>query len=206
MPSVLGLPSISGLPSILRNTLGLRSEPTIIDSPILRSEPSYVGSPSIISRYEPSYINSPSLLETDYIRSESIYKTAPSYIDSPTYIRSAPNTIISPSYINTPTILKSSSAYNYEPSFLRTEEAIINTPTIIQSAPLERSFVTSNIIADARSIIEPRIVPSEPITYSTIDGGEAKYVAVTRGSRHEAPLPGHTISRTSLNLAPPPTA
>ncbi|EAT46614.1 AAEL002187-PA [Aedes aegypti] len=33
---------------------------------------------------------------------------------------------------------------------------------------------------------------------------EARYLAVNRGAVHDAPLPGHTVSQQSLNLAPAP--
>ncbi|XP_065083805.1 adult cuticle protein 1-like [Ochlerotatus camptorhynchus] len=33
---------------------------------------------------------------------------------------------------------------------------------------------------------------------------EARYLAANRGAVHDAPLPGHTVSQQSLNLAPAP--
>ncbi|XP_063709281.1 adult cuticle protein 1-like [Culicoides brevitarsis] len=42
---------------------------------------------------------------------------------------------------------------------------------------------------------------SAPIAHIEVEG-EAKYTAINRGAVHEAPLPGHKLSQTSLNLAP----
>lgn len=65
--------------------------------------------------------------------------------------------------------------------------------------------------------IMPTIPHVFPRTFSVIPGasflthqtvgyteipGEAKYLAINRGALHEAPLPGHKLSQTMLNLAP----
>ncbi|XP_063697554.1 uncharacterized protein LOC134828504 [Culicoides brevitarsis] len=83
--------------------------------------------------------------------------------------------------------------------------AYINKPAILPlAAPLtyNRPLVYSNLIATPKIIAAPKIIAPAPITTYTAIPGQAKYTAWNRGALHQAPLPGHGLSQTSLNLAP----
>ena len=69
-------------------------------------------------------------------------------------------------------------------------------PTVYDNLGYDTGLYHPTVVAAA-----PRLIASAPIAYSAIPG-EAKYTAINRGALHEAPLPGHALSQTSLNLAP----
>lgn len=50
----------------------------------------------------------------------------------------------------------------------------------------------------------PIAYAAAPLAAAAIIPGEARYTALNRGALHDAPLPGHALSQTSLNLAPAP--
>lgn len=54
----------------------------------------------------------------------------------------------------------------------------------------------------------PAVVAPVPVTYHApavaVIPQPATYTAVTKGAVHQAPLDGHAVSQTSLNLAPAP--
>lgn len=76
---------------------------------------------------------------------------------------------------------------------------------ITQYASLPHSSVIAStpLVRTAHWAPEPVLYAATP-AITRIIPGEAKYTAVNRGAIHEAPLPGHALSQTSLNVAPAP--
>lgn len=75
-----------------------------------------------------------------------------------------------------------------------------SVPTVYAAAPAVQYVQHATPIVEhhAPAVVEVRAAP----TVSTVIAGEAKYTAANLGAVHEAPLPGHALSQTSLNLAP----
>jgi len=58
-------------------------------------------------------------------------------------------------------------------------------------------------ISYAAHVAAPVAYAAAPVVHAPVAHG-ASYTAANRGSVHTAPLPGHAVSQTSLNLAPAP--
>lgn len=122
------------------------------------------------------------------------------------------------------TVITHQAAPTVEVRSLPLADTIVSAPAVeyVRSAPLAHSYglvrsipsptyyaapysgaayysapIAHPIVHEA-PVVEVRAAPA----VSTIIPGEAKYTAVNRGAVHEAPLPGHALSQTSLNLAP----
>lgn len=75
-------------------------------------------------------------------------------------------------------------------------------PAFVRAAPLAYSSAFAYTAPIAYAAPAP-IAYTAPAVVGAIPG-EAKYTALNRGALHEAPLPGHALSQTSLNLEPAP--
>lgn len=82
-----------------------------------------------------------------------------------------------------PALFRSASAYDYDTEVI--EAAPVAPIAVAAAAPVQHSYV----------------VKQTPAVVAAVQG-EAKYTAVNRGALHEAPLPGHSLSQTSVNLEP----
>lgn len=71
---------------------------------------------------------------------------------------------------------------------------------VYYSAPAPHVYSAPVIYKSAPA---PVIVKQAPVIVKAVQE-EAKYTAINRGSLHEAPLPGHAYSQTSVNLEPAP--
>ncbi|XP_058825902.1 cuticle protein 16.5-like [Topomyia yanbarensis] len=74
-------------------------------------------------------------------------------------------------------------------------------PVAYAAAPaLTYSSVDSTVVEAAPAIVaQPATVVAQPAV-AVVAQPEARYLAANRGSVHDAPLPGHTVSQQSLNL------
>jgi hypothetical protein len=81
---------------------------------------------------------------------------------------------------------------------------------IVHSAPLVKQVVAApqTIIAAPNTIVPAPLAYASPLAVAhapvVVAKAAASYTAVNRGAVHTAPLPGHDVSQTSLNLAPAP--
>ena len=79
--------------------------------------------------------------------------------------------------------------------------AYIANPEIAQYSSLPYSAIHAPALSYARHISAPLAYNyASPIV--AIAPAEATYTAATRGAIHTAPLPGHVLSQTSLNVQP----
>lgn len=69
------------------------------------------------------------------------------------------------------------------------------------AAPAFRSY---GFAAPFAAPIAAPLAYSAPLATIAAIPGEARYTAINRGSFHDAPLPGHALSQSSINLAPAP--
>lgn len=69
--------------------------------------------------------------------------------------------------------------------------AHIAAPAALPYAYASHNLLAHNVVA----------APHAAIAVAPLGAG---YTAATRGAVHTAPLPGHAVSQTSLNLAPAP--
>lgn len=74
--------------------------------------------------------------------------------------------------------------------------------TQYSSLPLVHAYPHGPAISYAHHVAAPHVIAAPALVPVAKLG--ASYTAVNRGSVHTAPLPGHAISQTSLNLAPAP--
>uniref|UniRef100_A0A182PW88 Cuticle protein n=1 Tax=Anopheles epiroticus TaxID=199890 RepID=A0A182PW88_9DIPT len=80
--------------------------------------------------------------------------------------------------------------------------------TVIQSnpAPTVVHALTAPIVVDSNGTPTLLLAPSPvgPAVVALAPAPGATAVSATRGAVHVAPLPGHSVSQTQLNLAPAP--
>lgn len=82
----------------------------------------------------------------------------------------------------------------------------IPAPHLYAAAPAPlafRSYEAPHFYAAAPAPLAYAYAAPAPLTVAAIPG-EARYTAINRGALHDAPLPGHALSQTSLNLQPAP--
>lgn len=117
----------------------------------------------------------------------SIAHAAPTY----EYVRSAPVVAHAPAVelvrsAYTPTVYSAPHVYS---------------PTVYAAPSVRYAAPAVEYVRHAAPVVETVEVRSAPAV-ATVIPHEAKYTAANLGAVHEAPLPGHALSQTSLNLAP----
>ena len=79
---------------------------------------------------------------------------------------------------------------------------------ITQYSSYPAHYVAAPAISYAHHSLAHHVVAAPhvhaPVAKVIVPGVAASYTAANRGSVHTAPLPGHAVSQTSLNLAPAP--
>lgn len=83
-----------------------------------------------------------------------------------------------------------------------TVAAHVAAPEVVQQvvAPAPHVYAAPAIYAAHAPLAYAHAVPAPVV----ITKAAAQYTAATRGAVHTAPLPGHAVSQTSLNVAPAP--
>ncbi|XP_058059247.1 adult cuticle protein 1-like [Anopheles bellator] len=72
-------------------------------------------------------------------------------------------------------------------------------PTVLALAPAP---ITLDVSGAPALVLAP--APAAPAVVALAPAPAATAVSATRGAVHVAPLPGHSVSQTQLNLAPAP--
>ncbi|XP_063709080.1 adult cuticle protein 1-like [Culicoides brevitarsis] len=163
-------------------------------TPLVYSAPSvaYQAAPlTYATNYATKYVASPAITQ---------YSSVPERKYLTTYAAQAPVVTYS-----APTVYQSAPVYA-EPTYTKyVAAAPLAYTTKVVAAPAPLTYATKVVAAPAPLAYTTKVVAAPvvaaPVAYTAVQE-EAKYTAVNRGAVHEAPLPGHTLSQTSLNLAP----
>lgn len=83
-------------------------------------------------------------------------------------------------------------------------EKVLKTKKIPAYAVHPAVTVAKHVPAAVQVIAHPHVHAHAPAVVVAAPAPAASYTAATRGAVHQAPLEGHAVSQTSLNLAPAP--